>query len=48
MISPRFSLESKVAPVTGSSRGIGKATALGFADYMTGQIITVDGGCLLA
>ena len=32
MVSSRFSLEGKIAVVTGSSRGIGRATALAFAE----------------
>ncbi|MBM3167218.1 MAG: SDR family NAD(P)-dependent oxidoreductase, partial [Chloroflexi bacterium] len=35
----RFSLEGKVALVTGASRGIGRATALGFADAGADVII---------
>ena len=40
MISSRFSLEGKVALVTGSSRGIGKATALGFAEAGADVVVT--------
>jgi len=40
MISPRFSLEGKAAMVTGGSRGIGKATALSFAEAGADVIVT--------
>ena len=40
MISSLFSLEGKVALVTGSSRGIGKATALGFAEAGADVVVT--------
>ena len=40
MVSPRFSLEGKVALVTGGSRGIGRATALGFAEVGADVIVT--------
>jgi len=36
----RFSLEGKVALVTGASRGIGKATALGFANAGADVVVT--------
>ena len=46
-----FNLTSKVATVTGSGRGVGRAIALGFAQagveasaYVTGEITVVSGG----
>jgi len=40
MVSSQFSLEGKVALVTGGSRGIGKATAIGFARAGADVVVT--------
>jgi len=40
MVPPRFSLEGKVALVTGGSRGIGQATALAFAEAGADVVVT--------
>lgn len=37
-------LQNKVAIITGSSRGIGRATASDDASYVTGHTLVVDGG----
>jgi len=53
MNMPYFSLEGRVAIITGGGTGIGRSIALEFAksgadasSYMTGHTIVVDGGLL--
>lgn len=40
MILDKFALQDKVAIVTGSGRGIGKGTALGFAEAGAHVVVT--------
>jgi hypothetical protein len=46
MPSKMFNLSDRTCLVTGSARGLGNALASAASDYVSGQLIFVDGGLM--